>query len=235
MTTEASIRGYRARLAAADLSAIDQLRGLLGLIRKITPMLLRGLLLRPWLRRGSRTPFVGHGVRVRGAGQLQVGRRVIFEDYSEIQATSARGVILGDNVSVGSMTMIRPSGYYSRELGVGLQVGSRTGIGAGCYLGCSGGIEIGSDVLFGPGVKLFAEDHVFSSTEERIRAQGVTRGPIVIEDDCWLASGVIVTSGVRIGRGTVVGAGSVVTRDLPEFSVAAGNPAKVIRSRLAQT
>ena len=232
MTSEVSIRAYRRRLAEAELSAIDRFRALVGMIRKVAFMVLRGVLLRPRLRRGSGIPFVGRGVRVRGGGQLQVGRRVVFEDYSEIQATSTRGVLIGDNVSVGSMTMIRPSGYYSRELGVGLTIGSRTGIAAGCYLGCSGGIEIGSDVLFGPGVKLFAEDHVFASTEERIRAQGVRRGPIVIEDDCWLASNVIVTSGVRIGRGTVVGAGSVVTRDIPEFSVAAGNPARVIRSRL---
>jgi acetyltransferase-like isoleucine patch superfamily enzyme len=142
------------------------------------------------------------------------------------------GVEIADDVSIGALTMIRPSGYYSRELGIGLRIGDRTGIGPGCYLGCSGGIEIGADVMFGPGVRLFAEDHVFASTDVTIKEQGVRRSPIVIDDDCWLASGVTVTSGVHIGRGTVIGAGSVVTHDVPEYSVVAGNPARVLRSRL---
>jgi acetyltransferase-like isoleucine patch superfamily enzyme len=204
-----------------------------GLVRKLVPMVVRGTLLRPWLKRGSGIPFVGRGGRVRGAGQLSVGRRVIIEDFAEIQATSMQGVQFEDNVSIGSFTMIRPSGYYSRELGVGLRVGPRTGIGAGSYIGCSGGIDIGADVMFGPGVRLFAEDHIFSSTDQTIKEQGVVRAPIVIEDDCWLGSGVIVTSGVTIGRGSVVGAGSVVTRDVPPYSIVAGNPAKVVRNRLA--
>jgi acetyltransferase-like isoleucine patch superfamily enzyme len=52
--------------------------------------------------------------------------------------------------------------------------------------------------------------------------------PVVIEDDVWLASRVIVLPGVRIGRGSVVGAGSVVTKDVPAFCLAAGNPARAL-------
>ncbi|WP_060586152.1 hypothetical protein [Aeromonas schubertii] len=60
-------------------------------------------------------------------------------------------------------------------------------------------------------------------------------GDIILEDHVWLATGVMVMAGVRIGRGTVVAAGSVVTRDLPADVVAAGNPARVIRSLCERT
>jgi acetyltransferase-like isoleucine patch superfamily enzyme len=66
-----------------------------------------------------------------------------------------------------------------------------------------------------------------------MKLQGVTRDPIVIEDDCWIASHSIVLAGVTIGRGSIVAAGSVVTKSVPPYSIVAGSPARVIRSRLA--
>jgi len=226
---------YRQRLEAAGFSRREQAAAFAGLGRKAVPMLARGALLRPMLREAAGTPLLGRGARVRSPGQLTVGRDVVIEDYAEVQATSRDGIVLGNNVVIGPMAMIRPSGYYARDLGVGLTVGDRSGIGAGSYIGCSGGVTIGNDVLFGPGVMLFAEEHVIGDVSHTIREQGVRWASIVIEDDCWLASRVTVTSGVRIGRGSVVGAGAVVTKDVPPFSVVAGNPAKVIRSRRSDT
>ena len=226
---------YHRRLVEAGLPAGARVGAVAGLARKAVPMYVRGASVRPLLRHARGVPLIGRGARIRGARQLTIGRGLVIEDFAEVQATSRDGVTFGDNVSIGSMTMIRPSGYYSRDLGVGLTMGDRVGVGAGCYIGCSGGITIGSDVMFGPGVMLFAEDHVFDSIDQTIKSQGVRWAPIVIEDDCWLASRVIVTSGVHIGRGSVVGAGSVVTHDIPAYSVAAGNPARVIRSRSADS
>jgi acetyltransferase-like isoleucine patch superfamily enzyme len=83
----------------------------------------------------------------------------------------------------------------------------------------------------GPRVSLLAEDHNAASTDEPIKTQGVTRLPITIEDDVWLGAGATVTGGVTVGRGSIVAAGSVVTRDVEPFSIVAGVPAALVRSR----
>ena len=127
--------------------------------------------------------------------------------------------------------MVRPSGYYGRELGEGFAIGKSSSIGPYCYIGCSGYIEIGERVMLAPAVRMFAENHNFDDAVIAIKNQGVSRNGIQVEDDVWLASGVTVTAGVRIGRGAVIGAASVVTSDIPAMAVATGIPARVIRMR----
>lgn len=127
--------------------------------------------------------------------------------------------------------MIAPTGLLGGPPGEGLRVGDRSNLGHWAYVGCSGFISIGSDVLMGPRVALLAENHNLDSPDKPIKAQGVTRLPITVEDDVWLGAGAIVAGGVTIGRGSVVAAGSVVTRDVEPYSVVAGVPAKLVRSR----
>jgi acetyltransferase-like isoleucine patch superfamily enzyme len=86
-------------------------------------------------------------------------------------------------------------------------------------------------VICGPRVSFHAENHVYTDPDTPIRLQGVTRRGIVVEDDCWIGAGSMILDGVRISRGCVVAAGAVVTRDVPPYSVVAGVPARVIKSR----
>ncbi|OGX89673.1 sugar O-acetyltransferase [Hymenobacter coccineus] len=88
-------------------------------------------------------------------------------------------------------------------------------------------VTIGSNVLFGPGVQLYGATHPLDAVTRRTVESG---RPITIGDDCWFGGGAIVCPGVRIGMGCVIGAGSVVTRDVPAYSLAVGNPARVIKS-----
>jgi acetyltransferase-like isoleucine patch superfamily enzyme len=85
--------------------------------------------------------------------------------------------------------------------------------------------------MMSPGVRIFAENHRFADPTVIMKEQGVTRARVVIEDDCWIASGSTILAGVRIGRGSVVAAGAVVTKSVPPYSVVAGVPARVVRSR----
>lgn len=97
-------------------------------------------------------------------------------------------------------------------------------------------VTIGKNVFIGPNATIATPMHPFLPEErnERQRADGSTYSleyakPIVVEDNCWLASNVVICGGVTVGEGSVIGAGSVVTRDVPPHSLAAGNPCRVIR------
>lgn len=88
-------------------------------------------------------------------------------------------------------------------------------------------VRIGSRVLFGPGVHVYAVTHPMSASERR---KGLESGrPVAIGDDVWIGGGAIVCPGVTIGDRAVIGAGSVVTRDIPADVFAAGNPCRVVR------
>lgn len=97
-------------------------------------------------------------------------------------------------------------------------------------------VTIGNDVFFGPNCTLATPMHPLCADERRMKVKedGTVYDdeyakPIVIGNDCWLASNVVVCGGVTIGDECVIGAGSVVTRDIPPGSLAAGNPCRVIR------
>lgn len=224
-------RGLKANWFAPNLTGAKSRLASFQLYTRVLGMFLRGTFTLLFLAGAKGKLFVGRGARVSNPQYLSIRGRVIIEDYAELQAISSRGVTLGDQVSIGRYAMIRPSGNYAHEVGEGLFVGDRSSIGPYCFIGCSGFINIGNDVMLGPGVRLFGENHVYERSDITIKSQGVQLGGITIEDDCWIASGVTVTAGVTIGRGSVVGAGSVVTKDVAPFSIVAGVPARLLRSR----
>jgi len=203
-------------------------RDLIEMIGKAGPMYLRGLWWKLWLKSTGGLILVGREVAIRNPQYITVGANFVAENFSEIQGLSSEGICLGDHVTIGSFAMIRPSGYYGREIGVGLRVGNYSNIGSYCYIGCSGGIEIGNHVLMSPRVSLFAENHNYDRLDIPMRAQGVTRAKIIVEDDCWLASGSTILAGVCIGTGAIVAAGAVVTKDVPARAIVGGVPAKII-------
>lgn len=89
-------------------------------------------------------------------------------------------------------------------------------------------VRIGDNVLFGPAVQVYTATHPLNADARR---KGLESGsPVTIGDDVWVGGGAILCPGVTIGDRSVIGAGSVVTKDIPEDSLAAGNPCRVIRS-----
>lgn len=206
-------------------------RAQLSLYLRVAEMAARGLLRRSFFAPSSGPLLIGRGVRITNPSWISHSGRLIIEDGVELQGVSQNGIRFGADVSIGPNTAIRPSSYYGGEVGIGLVMGDRSSLATGCFIGCSGEIRIGDDVLIGPGVKIFSENHVYSDTRATIKSQGVSRSFVHIGDDCWIGSGTIIVAGVTIGRGAVVGAGSVVTRDVPDYGVAVGSPARVIRNR----
>jgi serine acetyltransferase len=192
------------------------------LVRGLSVQLLSG---------GVQAPvFRGRRVVIEHAYQLWAGPGLILEDGVTINALSRDGIRLGRNVTIARGAVVTCTGVLAR-LGSGVRVGDRSAIGASAFIAGQGGIEIGCDVLLGPGVRIFSEDHRYESVDAPIRMQGESRLGVKIEDDCWIGAGVTIVDGVVVGRGCVIAAGAVVTRSLPAFSVAAGVPARVIKSR----
>lgn len=88
-------------------------------------------------------------------------------------------------------------------------------------------VTIGNRVQFGPFVSIFAATH---ETGVQSRRDGVEYAtPVTIGDDCWIGGNTTIMPGVTIGKGCTIGAGSVVTKSIPDFSVAIGSPAKVVK------
>lgn len=191
----------------------------------------RGMVKRLFLKKAKGLLLVGKHVSISHGKHISCGKMVKFEDYSEIHGLCEEGLHFGDYVTIGRGTLIRPSSYYGKDLGKGLEIGEHSSIGPYGYVGCSGKIVIGKNVMFGPKCSLFAENHVFSDKESSIKSQGVSQKGIVIEDDCWIASNVIILDGVTIGKGSVIGAGTLVSKDVPPGSIVIDRRDKVVKER----
>lgn len=113
------------------------------------------------------------------------------------------------------------------DFGFRTQVGEGVVINYNCTFLDGGGITIGNHTLIGPNCQLYTPQHPIDYLERRQTKESAR--PIVIGQDCWLGGGVIVCPGVRIGDRSIIAAGSVVAGDIPEDSLAAGNPAVVKR------
>ena len=191
---------------------------------------IRGLRLAIRLGHKELPLFCGRRVCVRHGRFLTIGRATVVADDVVFDALSQTGLRLGRNVTVGRGATLTCTGVIARP-GVGIRIGDRVGIGEYSHIGGQGGVVIGNDVLLGPGVRIFSENHRFYSTDFPMRQQGEERAAVTIEDDCWIGAGVTILAGVRIGAQTVIGAGAVVTHDLPPRSVAFGVPARVAAVR----
>lgn len=191
----------------------------------------RGLWRRPWLGGARGMLFIGKQVTIRNPRLVTVGRSFVAEDFTEIQGLCSQGVRIGNNVTMARYSMIRPSGYYGGEIGVGFEIGDGSNIGAYSYMGAAGGITIGRNVMMGPRVSILAEQHNFERTDAPMKSQGTTRKGIVIGDDVWLGASCCILDGVTIGEGAIVATAAVVTKDVPPYAIVGGVPAKVIRMR----
>jgi acetyltransferase-like isoleucine patch superfamily enzyme len=98
-----------------------------------------------------------------------------------------------------------------------------------------GPVLIGNDVILAQNVVLSGLNHGYIDINKPIRVQPVSMKQITLEDEVWIGANSVIVAGVSIGRHSVIAAGSVVTKDIPSYSIAAGNPAKVIKKFNAQS
>ncbi len=130
-----------------------------------------------------------------------------------------------DTLSLGDRSYVAAHAHVSGDVSIGDDCSVNVGAAV------RGKVSTGRAVRIGSYSALLGFNHGFESTEIEIFEQPLTSTGIALGDDVWLGSHVVVLDGVRIGSHAVVGAGSVVTRDVPAWAVAVGNPARVVRDR----
>jgi acetyltransferase-like isoleucine patch superfamily enzyme len=166
-------------------------------------------------------------VRIRFADQVRLGRGAYLDHGVYLHACPA-GISIGAESFVMKNAILHV--YNFRDLPhAGITIGARSLIGEACVVRGQGGVTIGDDVYLAPLVQLLAVNHIYQDTTRPISQQGITAEGIVVEDGAWIGAGAIILDGVRIGRNAVIGAGSVVTRNVPPYTLVAGNPARTIR------
>jgi acetyltransferase-like isoleucine patch superfamily enzyme len=150
-----------------------------------------------------------------------VGERVVI-----YQAYQGGPVEFGDGVHLHRDSIVETG------QGGGVFIGAHTHIQPRCQFSAyKGSIRIGHGVQIAPCCSFYPYNHGIDP-DDLISKQPIrSKGDIVIGDDAWLGVGVCVLDGARIGKGTVIGAGSVVTGDIPDYSIAIGVPARVVKSR----
>ena len=135
-------------------------------------------------------------------GNVAFGKHLAFDDNVEVRNRTKDSSYIGDYTSINRNTVIR------------------------------GKFRIGKYCAIAPNCTIIGVNHSFSRTDIPIKQQGLNnRGGIIIEDDVWIGANCVVLDGVTIGMGSVIGGGSIVTKNIPPFSIAVGNPCKVIKSR----
>jgi acetyltransferase-like isoleucine patch superfamily enzyme len=158
---------------------------------------------------------------------LELGNNIFIGDGVAIyQAYDGGRVELADCVQLHRDCII--------ETGFGgdLRIGMRTSIQPCCQFSAYiGSIRIGDYVQIAPNCTFYPYNHGIQLESAIYQQPLKSKGNIIIEDDTWLGVGVTVLEDVHIGKGAVIGAGSVVTKNIPEYCIAVGNPAKVIGER----
>jgi len=192
---------------------------------------IRGFYYKLFFRRSSGLLFIGRHCKIKYCHKISAGKTITIGDNVEINALSVEGITLGNNVTILRNTVIECTGNI-KNMGVGLVIGDDVGIAQNCFIQVRGKVTIGSHVMFGPNVSIFSENHGFSNLEVPMISQPTVRREVIIEDDVWLGTRSIILSGIRIGKGSIIAAGALVNRDIPPYSVVAGVPGKIIKSRL---
>ena len=185
-------------------------------------MFYRGLFLECGL-----SPIFGKGTSIRHPQRITLGNRVAIDENVLLDSGGREDcrMKIGDDVIVSR-------GCVLQAKTGSLSIGKKSDLGCYTVISSVSGIHIGESVLIAAHCYIGGAQYQSGNLDVPMMQQGIAvQDPVFIGDDVWLGAGSIVLNGVRVGKGTIVGAGAVVTKDLPEFAVAAGVPAKVLRSR----
>ena len=189
-------------------------------------LLLRSKLYPQILGSVGRNVVFGVNVTLRHPHKIVIGDNVVVDDNCCLDAkgTDNAGIRIGTGVFVGRNTIL------SCKNG-DIIVDDDANLGFNCEIFSASRVRVGKSVLMAAYTYLVGGDHLYDRTDIPVLQQGRTARGIEVDDNVWLGTHVVVTDGSRVGRDAIVGAGAVVVGEIPEFAIATGIPAKVIRDR----
>lgn len=158
---------------------------------------------------------------IRGRAYMGKGVRIMRGVTIDARGSA---VYLGDQANICRFAVLECAGGPIR-------IGARSAVGDFSNVYGQGGASIGEDVLMASGVRIVPSSHIYTDRHTPINSQGMEYKGIKISDGVWLGTNVVILDGVHVGHSAIVGAGAVVTKSIPALAVAAGVPAKVLRSR----
>jgi len=143
----------------------------------------------------------------------------------EIKFSDIDSINISKNVVISSNLVLRILNTCT------LFIGEGTYIGPNCHIaGANNNIKIGRDVLISDRVFISTTEHRYENVTKSINQQGfISKGDVIIDDECLIGIGSVILTGVKIGKHSVIGANSVVIHNIPSYSVAVGSPARVIK------
>ncbi len=155
---------------------------------------------------------------------IELGKSTLISPEAKIQVLNGGSVIIGSNTEIHQYSMLF-------TYGGNIKIGDDCSINPFCVLYGHGGLTIGNKVRIACHTVIIPANHDYRDMSKPIMEQPESRKGISIMDDVWIGAGSKILDGVSIGKGSVVGAGSVVTKSIPEYSIVAGVPARIIKMR----
>lgn len=174
----------------------------------------------------GRGVIFGRNITLRHPHKIHLGDGVVIDDNVMLDAkgTGNNGITIRDGAFIGRNTIL------SCKDG-DIVIGEKTNIGFNCEIFSASKVELGSKIFLAAYCYLVGGTHKYDRTDIPIMDQERTSLGITISDNCWLGAGVVIDDGVSIGRDAIIGAGAVVNKNVDEYAIAGGIPARTLKDR----
>jgi acetyltransferase-like isoleucine patch superfamily enzyme len=174
----------------------------------------------------GRNVVFGVNLTIRHPHKITIADNVVIDDNCCLDAkgTDNKGISIGNGVFIGRNTIL------SCKNG-DIIVDDHANLGFNCEIFSASRVRVGKSILMAAYTYLVGGDHLYDRVDIPVLEQGRTARGIEVDDNVWLGTHVVVTDGSRIGRDAIIGAGAVVVGEIPEFAIATGLPARVVRDR----
>ncbi|MDD3520894.1 MAG: DapH/DapD/GlmU-related protein [Actinomycetota bacterium] len=189
---------------------------------------LRSIFYKLLLKKVGKGVSFGKNIVLRHPNKIIIGNNVVIDDNCMLDAKGStnKGIIIEDGVFLGRNTILscKDGDIILRE---------NVNLGFNCDIFSGRKIEIGKDTMIAAYVYFVAGNYVYDSADKPATEMDTVCKGIYVGENCWFGAKALIFDGVNIGRNSIIGGAAVVNEDIPEYSIAVGMPAKVVKSRKA--